>query len=100
MSARTCVSSHAVSSEIRKSRKWANEAKPTEIASAEKEYFPKIDQDVLAETVRFYQQLGAWGGDIAIPRSAYEVALDVFLHSKVITKRHKYEDVVVAPPAA
>jgi NitT/TauT family transport system substrate-binding protein len=83
----------------RKSRKWANEADPTAIARAEREYFPKIDPGVLADTVRFYQQLGAWGGDIAIPRAAYEVALDVFLHSKVITKRHRYDDVVAAPPA-
>lgn len=82
----------------RRSRKWANEAMSTEIAAAEVEYFPKIDRDVLAETIRFYQQLGAWGGDIAIPRPAYDAALDVFLHSKVITKRHRYEDVAVAPP--
>lgn len=83
----------------RKSRKWANEGMASEIASAEQEYFPKIDHDVLTETIRFYQQLGAWGGDIAIQRSSYEAALDVFLHSKVISRRHPYEDVVVAPPA-
>jgi NitT/TauT family transport system substrate-binding protein len=83
----------------RKSRKWANEAKASEIAAAEREYFPKIDLDVLTETIRFYQQLGAWGGDIAIQRSSYEAALDVFLHSKVITSRPRYEDVVMAPPA-
>lgn len=83
----------------RKSRKWANEASASDIASAEQEYFPKIDRGVLAETIRFYQQLGAWSGDIAIQRSSYDTALDVFLHSKVITRRHRYEDVVVAPPA-
>jgi NitT/TauT family transport system substrate-binding protein len=84
----------------RASRKWANEGRASEIADAEREYFPKIDHDVLTETIRFYQQLGAWGGDIPIPRLAYEAALDVFLHSNVITKRHRYEDVVVQPPAS
>jgi hypothetical protein len=29
-----------------------------------------------------------------------EVALDVFQHAGLITKRHRYEDVVAAPPAA
>ncbi|MBI4307101.1 MAG: ABC transporter substrate-binding protein [Chloroflexi bacterium] len=83
----------------RKSRKWANEAMASEIASKETEYFPKIDRDVLTETIRFYQGLGTWGGDIAIQKAHYETALDVFLHGKVISKRQPYEQVVVPPPA-
>ena len=35
-----------------------------------------------------------------ITRPAFEVALDVFLHSRLITKRHRYEDVVAPPPEA
>ena len=31
-------------------------------------------------------------------RPAFEVALDVFQHSRLITKRHRYEDVCAAPP--
>lgn len=83
----------------RKSRKWALEVDSAEIAAKEKEYFPGTDQGVLAETIRTYQQLGSWTGDIPVEKAHYETALDVFQHSKLITKRHPYESVVVAPPA-
>jgi hypothetical protein len=36
---------------------------------------------------------------VEITRSAFETTLDVFLHAGVITKRHRYEDVVAAPSA-
>ena len=32
-------------------------------------------------------------------RPAFEATLDIFEHAKLITKRHKYEDVVAQPPA-
>ena len=35
---------------------------------------------------------------VTISRATYEVALDVFLHSRLITRRHPYEQVVVPPP--
>ena len=38
-------------------------------------------------------------GSLAIPREAYEVALDVFQHSGLIIRRHPYDAVVVPPPA-
>jgi hypothetical protein len=37
---------------------------------------------------------------VTIARAAYEVALDVFQHSQLITRRHPYEQVVVPPPDA
>ena len=37
---------------------------------------------------------------VEITRPAFETALDVFQHAGLITKRHRYEDVVVAPPAS
>jgi NitT/TauT family transport system substrate-binding protein len=82
----------------RKARRWVNEAPPAEVAKSEKSFFPHIDQGVLAKTIEYYQKLGCWSGDIAVPRQPYEVALDVFLHSKLITRRHPYEQVVVPPP--
>ena len=51
------------------------------------------------DTIRFYQGLGCWNPAVEISRGSYETALDVFLHSNLITRRHDYEDVVVAPPA-
>src|SRR4029434_4471569 len=43
---------------------------------------------------------GCWTPHVEITRPAFEVALDVFQHAGLITKRHRYEDVVAAPPAA
>lgn len=84
----------------RRARSWVNETPAAEIAEREAEYFPGIDRDVLASTIGFYQRLGCWNPDPAISRESYEVALDVFLHSGLITKRHAYEEVVVPPPGA
>ena len=76
-----------------------NNASAEEIAVKEAEFFPGIDHSVLANTIRFYQGLGCWNPAVEISKDSYEAALDVFLHSELITKRHAYEDVVVAPPA-
>ncbi|MCH7907170.1 MAG: ABC transporter substrate-binding protein, partial [Chloroflexi bacterium] len=81
-----------------KSRRWVNDAPAEEIADRESEFFPGIDQTVLADTIRFYQGLGCWNPAVEISRGSYEAALDVFLHSGLITKRHPYDDVVVPPP--
>ena len=82
----------------RKARNWVNDTPVAEIAEREGEYFPQIDREVLASTIGFYQGLGCWNRDPAISRESYEAALDVFLHSGLITKRHRYEEVVVPPP--
>lgn len=78
----------------RKSRVYVNETPAAEIASAEKDFFPEIDPSVLAKTIEFYQGLGCWNPDLTISRESYDAALDVFLHSGIITKRHAYGDVV------
>jgi hypothetical protein len=36
---------------------------------------------------------------VEITHPAFEATLDIFEHAKLITKRHKYEDVVTQPPA-
>ncbi len=82
-----------------KSRQWCAESPPAEIARAEAPFLPGIDEAVLAETIASYQRLGNWQGPIAIGRELYEAALDVFEHSGLISRRHPYESVVVAPPA-
>jgi len=53
---------------------------------------------VLTQTIAYYQQLGCWSPAVTVSRATYEVALDVFLHSRLITRRHSYEQVVVPPP--
>jgi NitT/TauT family transport system substrate-binding protein len=82
-----------------KSRSWVATGPAEAIAKAEARFFADIDQAVLAPTVAAYQRLGTWQGGLEIPRDAYETALDVFLHSGLITRRHPYEAVVIPPPA-
>ncbi|MDP6182658.1 MAG: ABC transporter substrate-binding protein [Gammaproteobacteria bacterium] len=84
----------------RKSRAYVNETPAAEIAAAEESFFPDIDQAVLAKTIEFYQGLGCWNPDPTISQRAYDVALDVFVHSGIITKRHPYEQVVAPAPGA
>jgi NitT/TauT family transport system substrate-binding protein len=84
----------------RKAQAWVLETPAREIAEIEGPYFEGVDTDVLERTIAFYQQLGNWAPTPEIPRDAYEVTLDVFAHSGLITKRHPYDAVVVAPPGS
>lgn len=81
-----------------RARQWVNQAPAEEVAASEIEFFPKTDPEALARTIARYQALGCWDGDLAITRERYEQALNVFLHSGKISRRHPYEDVVVHPP--
>ena len=81
-----------------KSRSWVATGQADAIARAEAPFFPDLDEAVLARTIEAYQRLGPWQGGLEIPHAAYEVALDVFLHSGLITRRHPYDAVVVPPP--
>jgi len=84
----------------RKARAWLIETPAAKVAEAEASFFPETDRAVLTSTIAYYQKLGCWTPHVEITRPAFEVALDVFHRSKLITKRHRYEDVVVAPPDA
>ncbi len=82
-----------------KSRQWAREAPPEEIADREASFFPGIHRTTLAATIGRYQRLGTWDGDLAIPEELYDQALEVFLFGGAITRRHAYDQVCVQPPA-
>ncbi len=82
-----------------KTRAYMNEASAAEIAAAEKLFFPKIDEDVLAECIETYQKLGCWTPHLEISKPAYEVTLDVFEHFGTLNERYPYEQVCCAPPA-
>ena len=82
----------------RQARAWVNTASAAEIAQAEQPFFPDVPLAVLTQTIATYQQLGCWNPEVTISPETYEAALDVFLHSQLITKRHPYEQVVVPPP--
>jgi len=84
----------------RKARAWLIETPAARVAEAEASFFPEIDRAVLTSTIAYYQKLGCWTPHVEITRPAFDVALDVFQHSGLITRRHRYEDVVAAPPDA
>jgi len=83
----------------RKARAWLLGTPAAKVADAEASFFPEIDRAVLTATIAYYQKLGCWTPHVEITRPAFEVALDVFQHAGLITRRHRYEDVVAAPPA-
>jgi NitT/TauT family transport system substrate-binding protein len=83
----------------RKARAWVIAAPAAEIAQAEAPFFPGIDREVLAATIASYQKLGNWSPHVEITRPAWEATLDIFLHAGLITRRHRYEDVIAPPPA-
>jgi len=82
-----------------KTRLYMNETPAAEIAKAEKPYFPDIDEQVLADCIATYQQLGCWTPHVEITRPAYEVTLDVFEYNGLLNERYRYEQVCVQPPA-
>lgn len=84
----------------RKARTWLLATPAAKVAEAEAAFFPEIDRAVLTSTIGYYQTLGCWTSHVDITRPAFEVALDVFQHSGLITRRHRYEDVIAPPPDA
>ena len=84
----------------RRTREYMNDTPAAEIAKAEKPYFPKIAEDVLASCIATYQKLGCWTRHIEITRPAYEATLDIFAYNGTITSRHPYEQVCAEPPKA
>jgi NitT/TauT family transport system substrate-binding protein len=82
-----------------KTRRYMNETPAAEIARAERDYFPKIDEAVLAKCIATYQKLGCWTPHVEITNPAYEVTLDVFEHFGTLKERYAYEQVCCLPPA-
>jgi NitT/TauT family transport system substrate-binding protein len=82
----------------RRTRAYMNETPAAEIARAEKPFFPKIDEAVLADCIDTYQKLGCWTPHVEITRSAFEATLDVFEYNGLIKERYRYEQVCSEPP--
>ena len=83
----------------KKTRAYMNDTPAAEIARAEKEYFPNIDEEVLATCIETYQKLGCWTPHVEITRPAYQVTLDVFEHFGTLKERYRYEQVCALPPS-
>ena len=83
----------------RKARAWLIATPAAEVAKAEASFFPDIDPSVLTSTIATYQKLGNWTPHVEITKPAWEATVDIFQHAGLITKRHRYEDVIAQPPA-
>jgi NitT/TauT family transport system substrate-binding protein len=83
----------------RKTRAYMNETPAADIARAEKPFFPRIDEAVLADCIATYQKLGCWTPHVEITRAAYEKTLDIFEYNGQLKQRYRYEQVCAAPPA-
>ena len=84
----------------RRARQYINDAPATEIAAAERSFFPTIDEEVLSRCIEIYQGLGCWTPHVEITRAAYEATLDIFAYNGLITRRHAYESVCRLPPGS
>ena len=82
----------------KKTRAYMNDTPAAEIARAEKDYFPSIDESVLARCIATYQKLGCWTPHVEITRPAFQVTLDVFEHFGTLKERYRYEQVCALPP--
>ncbi|MFV2032356.1 MAG: ABC transporter substrate-binding protein [Gammaproteobacteria bacterium] len=79
-------------------RRYLNETPASEIASAEKSFFPDVDQTALGNCIASYQKLGCWTPHVEITRDAFEASLDVFQNTGGISKRPSYDQICTAPP--
>ena len=78
----------------RRARVWVQEADAGEVASREAPLFPGVDREALTAAIRRYQALGCWLGGIEITPKLYEQALEVFLSTGAVRRRHPYQAVV------
>lgn len=83
----------------KKTRAYMNAAPAAQIAKAEKPYFPKIDENVLADCIATYQRLGCWTPHVEITQAAYEKTLDIYEYNGLLKQRYRYEQVCARPPA-
>lgn len=77
-----------------KAQKWVLDSTPEDIAGGLQCMFEGTSPEVLAASVRRYQELRNWLASPVIPRRSYERAVDMWLTAKQITKRYPYEAVV------
>lgn len=83
----------------RKARAWLIATPAADVAKAEAAYFKDIDLPVLTATIATYQKLGNWSPHVEITRPAFEATVDIFQHAGLITRRHRYENIIAPPPA-
>ena len=74
-----------------RARRYMASQPAAQIAASQKPLFPGIDEAVLTQCIRAYQEMGCWPADMAISEEGYNAMLDIFAFDQKITKRHAYE---------
>ena len=74
-----------------RARRYMASQPAAQIAASQKPLFPRIDEAVLTQCIRAYQEMGCWPADMAISEEGYNAMLDIFAFDQKITKRHPYE---------
>ena len=82
----------------RKARAWLVATPAAEVARAEREFFPTVDEAVLGRCIEAYQGLGCWTPHVEITRPAFDAAQDVFRHAGQLETRVRWEQVCCDPP--
>jgi len=78
----------------RAARDWVIDSDAVMVAEAEQPFFPNVAPAALAKSICSYQRLGCWARPVEFSRAGFEVLLDVYQQAGLITRRHRYEDVV------
>ena len=67
----------------------------SEIASAQKPLFPKIEEAVLEQCIQSYQEMGCWPENIQITEEGFEAMLDIFAFDNKISQKHSYDGICI-----
>ncbi|MDG2101722.1 MAG: hypothetical protein P8K05_05215 [Dehalococcoidia bacterium] len=78
-----------------KAKKWVNTSDPIDIGKLIKNHFENFSLESVTKAIKDYQILKTWESGIEISQEEYDKSLDVFEHSKIISKRYSINDVVM-----
>ena len=67
----------------------------SEIASAQKPLFPKIEEAVLEQCIQSYQEMGCWPENLQITEEGFEAMLDIFAFDNKISQKHSYDGICI-----
>jgi NitT/TauT family transport system substrate-binding protein len=82
----------------REARAWVHTAPAEQVAGRVQALFPDTAREALTRGIAACQRLGCWEGEPTIDSLHYEVALDVFQYSGLISRRYAPDGIVVPPP--
>ena len=66
-----------------------------ELAHHIKHFFPKINFNILIETIHYYQQMGCWSTDKRISKASFDLLQDVFIFNKLIKVKFDYKQLII-----